>query len=70
MGGRITGHLRTGDVWDSHSNPESGWSRLLSWPVFVIALYFRKWWVMGITALFMLLNPVLFSAPFLILTEI
>lgn len=63
MCGKITGLLRTEDVWDSHSNPKSGWSRLLSWPIFVIALYFRKWWVMGLTALFMLFNPVLFSAP-------
>lgn len=61
--GKIMRLLRTEDVWDSHSNPKSGWSRLFSWPVFVIALYFRKWRVMGFTALFMLLNPVLFSAP-------
>lgn len=63
MNGKVTEFIDTEDVWTRHSNPKSGWSRLLSWPVFVIALYYRKWLVMILTALFMLVNPVLFNEP-------
>lgn len=51
------------DVWARHSNPKSGWSRLLSWPVFVVALYYRKWWLMALTTLFVAVNPILFREP-------
>jgi hypothetical protein len=50
-------------VWGRHSNPKSGWSRLLSWPVFVVALYYRKGWLMVVTVLFLVVNPVLFREP-------
>lgn len=50
-------------IWARHSNPKSGWSRLFSWPIFVIAVYFRKRWLGVVTILFGILNPVLFSEP-------
>lgn len=50
-------------VWRRHSNPKSGWSRLLSYPVLVFALYARKPRLLGATAAFVALNPVLFPEP-------
>ena len=50
-------------MWARHSNPKSGWSRLASWPLFVMAVYFRKRWLIVLTILFGIINPVLFSEP-------
>lgn len=50
-------------MWVRHSNPKSGWSRLASWPLFVIAVYFRKRWLIVLTILFGIVNPVLFGEP-------
>ena len=50
-------------VWRRHSNPKSGWSRLLSYPALVFALYARKPWLLGATTAFVALNPVLFPEP-------
>jgi len=63
MSKNVTRPTAAESVWARHSNPKSGWSRLLSLPVAVIALYYRKWWVLILTALFVLVNPVLFSEP-------
>lgn len=50
-------------VWRRHSNPKSGWSRLLSYPLLVLALYTRKAWLLGATLAFVVLNPILFAEP-------
>ncbi|MEM4782401.1 MAG: DUF6653 family protein [Halalkalicoccus sp.] len=50
-------------MWARHSNPKSGWSRMAAWFVFVGALYRRKWMVVGLTVLFLIINPVLFREP-------
>lgn len=51
------------NVWNRHSNPKSGWSRLASYPILVFALYARNWRLFGATAVFVLLNPILFPEP-------
>lgn len=51
------------DVWARHSNPKSGWSRMVAGFVIVAALYHRKWKIVGFTVLFLVLNPVLFRKP-------
>lgn len=50
-------------VWARHSNPKSGWSRLLGGFVAVGALYYPNWRLLGVTLLFLLVNPVLFREP-------
>ncbi|WP_101294089.1 DUF6653 family protein [Halegenticoccus soli] len=55
--------ILTDDFWNRHSNPKSGWTRLLSYPVLVFAVYARKWPLLGLTILYLAVNPVLFPAP-------
>lgn len=50
-------------VWARHSNPKSGWSRLLAYPVLILAVYARRWTLLGATVVFLLVNPLLFSEP-------
>lgn len=63
MSGQLTTVVDAETMWNRHANPKSGWSRLLSVPVIITATYFRKWWLVGLTALFLAINPVLFSEP-------
>ncbi|WP_248906765.1 DUF6653 family protein [Halocatena marina] len=58
-----TGTLDMETVWARHSNPKSGWSRLFAGFVIVAALYHRKWRMVGLTVLFMIVNPVVFREP-------
>ncbi|SDY80409.1 DUF6653 family protein [Halopenitus persicus] len=49
--------------WNRHSNPKSGWSRMLVFPVLLYAVYQRRWRVAGAAVVFTALNPILFSPP-------
>ncbi|WP_247729744.1 DUF6653 family protein [Halovivax limisalsi] len=49
--------------WERHSNPKSGWSRVLVLPALLYALYHRNWKLAGITVVFTAINPLLFSSP-------
>ena len=51
------------NVWERHSNPKSGWTRLAAYPVLVFALYARNWRLFLATVAFTALNPILFAAP-------
>jgi hypothetical protein len=50
-------------AWERHSNPKSGWTRLLAYPALIVGIYTRKWVVLGATLLFIAVNPILFPAP-------
>jgi hypothetical protein len=50
-------------VWRRHSNPKSGWTRLLAYPALILGIYTRKWLALGVTLVFVAVNPVLFSEP-------
>jgi len=50
-------------VWERHANPLSGWSRLLAFPVLIVAIYTRKWLALAATVGFLAVNPLLFPAP-------
>lgn len=50
-------------TWRRHSNPLSGWSRLLSYPLVYVPLWNRSWKQgVAVTAWFAV-NPVLFPEP-------
>ncbi|MCG1005941.1 DUF6653 family protein [Halorubrum lacusprofundi] len=58
---RIERYKRT--VWERHSNPKSGWSRVLVLPVLLYAVSDRNWKLGMAAVAFTLVNPVLFSPP-------
>ena len=60
MAGRDT---LTETFWDRHSNPKSGWSRLLVLPALLYAVYTRNWRLALGAIGFTVLNPLLFSPP-------
>lgn len=49
--------------WERHSNPKSGWSRVLVLPALLSAVYHRNWRVAALIIGFAVLNPILFSPP-------
>ncbi|AQL42594.1 hypothetical protein BV210_07675 [Halorientalis sp. IM1011] len=50
-------------VWERHANPASGWSRVLSLPLLMLAIYRRDERLLVGTVLFVAVNPVLFPPP-------
>ncbi|WP_425492879.1 DUF6653 family protein [Natrinema amylolyticum] len=57
------GRYATDAVWDRHSNPKSEWTRLLAYPVLIAAGFARRWRLVALTGLFLLVNPLLFPEP-------
>jgi len=60
--------MRSRDVleetfWNRHSNPKSGWSRVLTMPALLAAVYHRNWRLGVATVVFTLVNPFLFPPP-------
>ncbi|WP_049972316.1 DUF6653 family protein [Haladaptatus cibarius] len=57
------GEQPTQSFWGRRSNPKSDWTRVLSFPVLLISLYRHDWKLLGLTVLFVVVNPVLFPKP-------
>ncbi|MFC6719508.1 DUF6653 family protein [Natrialbaceae archaeon GCM10025810] len=51
------------EVWARHSNPKSGWTRLLAYPALIYAVYARSWRLLGATLAFLAVNPFVFPEP-------
>jgi Family of unknown function (DUF6653) len=50
-------------TWARHANPWSGWSRVALMPMLSASLYFRNWWLLAVTILWAIVNPVAFPPP-------
>lgn len=50
-------------TWERHANPWSGWTRVLSMPALAIGLYAHNFWILGITVVWLIINPMLFPKP-------
>jgi len=50
-------------LWNRHSNPKSGWSRVPTGPLLVYALYRRNWRLLVAALVWTAVNPILFSPP-------
>ncbi len=50
-------------AWEKHSNPWSGWTRTLSMPLLATGFYLHNWWIVAITIMWLIINPVFFSKP-------
>lgn len=49
--------------WLRHANPKSGWSRTVTLPVLLYAVYHRNWRLLAAVVAFAILNPLLFPPP-------
>ncbi len=50
-------------VWERHANPKSGWSRVLSLPLLMVAIYRRDSRLLAGMVVFAVVNPALFPPP-------
>ena len=50
-------------TWKKHANPLSGWSRLLSYPLLFVALWYHNWIALAAVAVWFIVNPVIFPEP-------
>jgi hypothetical protein len=49
--------------WERHSNPKSGWSRLLISPLIALAVYRRDPRLLGVALVATIVNPIAFRPP-------
>lgn len=50
-------------TWDKHMNKWSGWTRVLAMPLLATGLYLHNYWILGITVVWLILNPLVFPRP-------
>jgi len=50
-------------IWKRHTNPLSGWSRVIAFFLIPIPIWFQNWFILAILLIFFVINPVLFPEP-------
>jgi hypothetical protein len=50
-------------MWRRHRNPASGWTRILLFPLFAVALWYHSWTLVAIAAVASITNPFWFPPP-------
>jgi hypothetical protein len=50
-------------TWERHSNPWSGWSRMVGYWALLGAIFLHNVWFIGIVIVFLIINPKLFPPP-------
>lgn len=53
----------TEKTWNKHANPWSGWTRVLAMPALAIGLYFHNPWILALTVIWLIINPLVFPKP-------
>lgn len=55
--------ILTEETWSKHSNPWSGWTRVLAMPGLAIGLYLQNPWILLATIVWIIINPLVFPKP-------
>jgi hypothetical protein len=55
--------IHTGRIWKRHSNPWSGWTRILIYPLVYLPFWNRRWKQGVAVAAWFAANPLIFPAP-------
>jgi len=50
-------------MWRRHTNPWSGWSRMLTFPFLFIAIWYHNWIALAVVIVWYVVNPFLFPEP-------
>lgn len=50
-------------TWARHSNPWSGWTRVLSMPALAVGLFLHNFWILGAVIIWLIINPIIFPKP-------
>jgi hypothetical protein len=50
-------------TWKRHSNPWSGWTRVLTFPLMAVGLYFHNFWILALVVFWAIINPMIFPEP-------
>lgn len=55
--------ILTENTWSRHSNPWSGWTRVLSMPILALGLYYHNYLILAATIVWLIINPIIFPKP-------
>ena len=50
-------------IWRRHTNPLSGWTRVVAFFLIPISLWYQNWYYLIILLVFFAINPILFPEP-------
>jgi hypothetical protein len=53
----------TDETWARHSNPWSGWTRVLTYPLLYVPIWLHNWYLLVRVAVWFAVNPRIFPKP-------